>query len=262
MVLTGTNRERGTRTAATRSKAPMAAPIAVSSCSTAGERGSFGSTVFRLTISGRSGVRGARAPRGRARGCWCCRSASARSRWNEDASGAWAVSRSTSRPSREREVTALTVGLGAAVRPPSRTRAARRGEPGQDRGVEHRAEVVGVGDEGVAGRARAARRASREADQRGVEVAVAGGRHSSAGSARPAHRRQVVCAQLRLRMLEEEPRRPAGRASRSRSCSSARAAATPSARAWRAMTSRKVCPSWPRSGTSGRAGPCWCRGRR
>ena len=54
MAFTGTKRLRGTRTAPAPSNTSMAAPIAVSSCTTAGDDESFGSTVLRFTIIGSS----------------------------------------------------------------------------------------------------------------------------------------------------------------------------------------------------------------
>ena len=54
MVLTGTNRVRGTHSSRAPLKLPIAAPIALSSWITGGELESRGSTVLRLTISGSS----------------------------------------------------------------------------------------------------------------------------------------------------------------------------------------------------------------
>ena len=104
MVLTGANRERGTYAARAPGMEPIAAPIADSSWITGVLSWSRGSTVLRLTISGRSGAAGSAA----------CRSLSARrsiqmllvlyqrqrsTSVNEASpSGTCAVSRSTSRP--------------------------------------------------------------------------------------------------------------------------------------------------------------------
>ncbi len=68
MVFTGANRERGTCIARAPGMEPIAAPIAVSSWITGVLGGSRGSTVLRLTISGRPGAAGSAA----------CRSLSAR----------------------------------------------------------------------------------------------------------------------------------------------------------------------------------------
>ena len=182
MVLTGRNRERSTSIAVAPSNTSTAAPIADSICTTSGDDGSVGSTVLSLRISGRprmpSRGRPASAPaaRGRTTGCWCgstrCRARSAAA--SASSGGVCAVSRSTRRPSLAPydEVAALDVGRRAAADLGGVGGAGGR-EPLHHRRVRSGAEVVGVGDGGVAeaGVEQGVEDAGRL--QRRVEVAVA-----------------------------------------------------------------------------------------
>ena len=78
--------------------------------------------------------------------------------------------------------------------------------PGQDARVEHGAEVVGVRDEGVAVAVLEQRVEHARGDERGVEVAVAGGRPFERRVGLPRDRLQVVGADLRHLVLQEVER--------------------------------------------------------
>ena len=174
---------RGTRSASAPSKASIAAPIAVSSWITAGDAASAGST--RLAVDDHRQPEDAVGRR--ARGAAPARSSHRvfvlKKRWREVSWNASMSSSGSARsragrsppPAPPREVAALAVGR-RAVRDLHRERRALAREPGEDRAVEDGAEVVGVGDEGVAVAALEHRLEHAGRAERRVEVAVAGRR--------------------------------------------------------------------------------------
>ena len=268
VFLTGTKRERGTRTARAPSKTPIAAPIAVSSWYD-GRRGGVRRVDGLLVDDHRQpehavalAQQRGRAPRRSTHRLltwkygWRSTSVNA----SMSSSGVCAVSRRISPP----------VSLSTAMWPPLRSasRARRspphaygrpsRGDPGEDARVEHRAEVVGVRHERVAVAALEQQREHPRRQQRRVDVAVARA-GTTRGSGRAATRRasgrrraaSAPCAgRSRTARRRRGPRSArAARASRRacRTSSSARAAAgrrspraarAPGARSRRGTTAR------------------------
>ena len=212
---------------------------------TAGRGLSAGSTVLRLTIIGRPSTPSRRVEHVAQRtqvdpervGVEEAVAARCPGRRRRPSSGVWAISRSTSPPSARRRARCPPL-RSAAVRSATSIRNGTPlgGEPREDPRVEHRAEVVGVRDEGVA----VAALEQRVEHARGHRARCRGRRGRAAPTpgrvGRPLRRREVVGAQLGHLVLHEVERQrrprgrrsaPAPRASRraSRSCSSARAAA-------------------------------------
>ena len=193
--------------------------MAVSTWITFGVDGSPGSTFLTLRINGRPSTpsRATIVSRIATRSNHrllveqnLCRSRSASA--SRSAGNVWAVSRSTIRPSLLRRAKWPPFLSDGVRRVASIANGApERDEPAGDPRVGRGAEVVGVGDEARPVARRDQRVEQAGAEQRGVEVAVAGRTPLQVGVLGEGHRGQVLLQELGLLVLQELQGQPLDR---------------------------------------------------